>query len=587
MEGNKTLYVGNLKPGISNTQLYEFFTGHNFSVVHANVKISSKDISNVFGAVKFSSEAEAQKALDSLNNAELEGCKLRLMWWSPGSPVKDKENANIYVKDLDSSITQKDLSEKFSAFGKILSVKLETFSDGSSKGFGYVQFEEQEAAKKAIGETDNTEWKGKTITVCEFKPKTEREEHKTFKNNLYCRNFPSSYAEEDLRKLFGKHGKITSLLVKPHEDGKKQAFICFETGEQAQEAVKDLDGRTLEGCDAPLLVNELLNKHERKEENLRNFKKIKEKNLYRSLAQNLYVNAIPKDKTEEDIRKEFEKYGPVSSIKMHMMPSRDDKSKSEFVGAAFVCYENAEDAKTAVYKGNIEPMFGTSIYIDYYKPKEVKNKEKVEEAGVSMKQMIHSFMMSALSQTRGNMRGRGGHRGTRGRGGADAYSGYGAPPMPGHGYGAGAPSGMGYRQPPVAPAHRGGYSNSSQYNPPLPGSTGASSVLPPGPRPVSGPTPTGLPKSGPLPTGSAPIGKDASIVSKSEVSNMNDEERKNYIGEKIYPIIEEHYGENAPRITGMIIDMDPSDLMPALESRKALEKLAAEGYNLLMENPGE
>jgi polyadenylate-binding protein len=587
MEGNKTLYVGNLKPGISNTQLYEFFTGHNFSVVHAKVKISNKNISNVFGAVKFSSEAEAQKALDSLNNSELEGCKLRLMWWSPGSPVKDRENANIYVKDLDNSITQKDLSEKFSAFGKILSVKLETFSDGSSKGFGYVQFEEQKAASQAIEETNNTEWNGKTITVCEFKPRTEREEHKSFKNNLYCRNFPSDYTEDDLKKLFEKHGKITSLLVKPHEDGKKQAFICFETGEQAQQAVRELDGTTVEGSDDPLLVNELLNKHERREENLKNFKKIKEKNLYKSLAQNLYVNGIPKDKTEDEIRQEFEKFGPVSSIKMHMMPSRDDSTKKEFVGAAFVCYEDAEDAKNAVYRGNMEPMFGTSIFIDYYKPKEVKKKEKVEEAGVTMKQMIHSFMMTALSQTnnRGGARGRG-HRGGRGRGGQNSYSGYGAPAMPGHGYGSGAPSGMNYGQPPVAPANRG-YSGASQYNPPLPGSTGSSSVLPPGPPPVSGPPPAGLPKTGPLPAGSAPVAGDESIVSKTEVASMTDEDRKNHIGEKIYPIIEEKYGENAPRITGMIIDMDPSDLMPALESRKALEKLAAEGYNLLMENPGE
>ncbi len=68
---------------------------------------------------------------------------------------------------------------------------------------------------------------------------------------------------------------------------------------------------------------------------------------------------------------------------------------------------------------------------------------------------------------------------------------------------------------------------------------------------------------------------------------MNDEDRRTFIGEQIYPIIEELYGDNAPRITGMIIDMDPSDLMPALESRKALEKLAGEGYNLLMDNPGE
>jgi polyadenylate-binding protein len=497
MEGNKQLYVGNLKPGTGNQQLYDFFTTHKFSVVHAHVKVSTRDVSNVYGVVKFSSEAEAQKALDLLNNSELEERKIRLMWWNPGhSAIKDKVNANVYVKDLDLSLTQKDLSERFSVFGNILSVKLETFSDGSSKGFGFVQFEETEEATKAISDMDGIEWLGKKITVCEFRKRAEREEHKGVKNNLYCRNFPSDYDEEKLQTLFGKYGEITSILIKPSEDGKKQAFICFESGEQAQEAVQNLNGTKVEGCDDELFVNELLNKHERREENAKNFKKIKEKNLYKSLAQNLYVNGIPKELTEEDIKKEFERFGPVSSIKMHMMPSREDKTKTEFVGAAFICYENAEDAKNAVYRGNIELMFNENIFVDYYKPKEVKNKEKIEEVGVTMKQMIHSFMMTALAQTRGG----GGYRGRPSRGGRGGgrggagYAQYSAPPIPGSSYSSGPSTGMSYGQPlPVSTQDRG-YNATSQYsNPPLPGST-AQSGLPKGPAPVSS-----VPTSGPLP----------------------------------------------------------------------------------------
>jgi U1 small nuclear ribonucleoprotein len=199
--------------------------------------------------------------------------------------------------------------------------------------------------------------------------------------------------------------------MKSSKGDKKQAFVCFQTGEEAKKATDEFNGKVVDGSDEPMYVTELLNKHERNEQNIKEFKKLKEKNLYKSLANNLYVNAIPKTCSEEDIRKEFEKFGAVESIKMHMMPSRDDKSKIEFIGAAFVCYKSAEDAKTAVYRGNIEPMFGRTIYVDYYKPKEVKYKEKKEEVGVSMKQMIHSFMMTALHQTRGGGAQRGEHRG--------------------------------------------------------------------------------------------------------------------------------------------------------------------------------
>lgn len=57
-----------------------------------------------------------------------------------------------------------------------------------------------------------------------------------------------------------------------------------------------------------------------------------------------------------------------------------------------------------------------------------------------------------------------------------------------------------------------------------------------------------------------------------------------YIGERIYPLIEEWYGDNAPKITGMIIDMDQEDLMPTLESKANLKAKAAEAYSLLVED---
>jgi polyadenylate-binding protein len=333
---NTVLYVGGLKPGTSNNRLYDFFSEQKFSVVYANVKVSSKDLSNVFGVVKFCSEAEAQKALDSLNNTELDGSKVRLMWWNPTLVSKSKDNANVFVKDLDSSITQKDLSDRFSVFGNIFSVKLETFADGSSKGFGYVQFEEPDDAEKAINAMDGLEWKGKKITVNVLIKRGDREERKILKNNLYCRNFPIDYTEDELKKLFGTYGNITSIMIKPNSDNKKQAFICYETGEEAKKALDDLNGKFLEGCDEPLIVNELLNKHERTEENLKQYKKLKQQNLYLSLANNLYVNGIPKTCSEDDVRAEFERFGQVSSIKMHFKPSREDTTKSEFIGAAFV-----------------------------------------------------------------------------------------------------------------------------------------------------------------------------------------------------------------------------------------------------------
>lgn len=55
------------------------------------------------------------------------------------------------MQNLDKSITQQNIYEKFSTFGKILSAKLETFSNSKeSKGKAYVQFENEAEANAAI-----------------------------------------------------------------------------------------------------------------------------------------------------------------------------------------------------------------------------------------------------------------------------------------------------------------------------------------------------------------------------------------------------------------------------------------------------
>ena len=82
---------------------------------------------------------------------------------------------NIYVGNLPYSVTEADLNQAFSAFGKVSSATLinDKFS-GQSKGFGFVEMPDNSEADAAIKGLNDTELKGRKITVNKAKPKTDR-----------------------------------------------------------------------------------------------------------------------------------------------------------------------------------------------------------------------------------------------------------------------------------------------------------------------------------------------------------------------------------------------------------------------------
>ncbi|MEA3275182.1 MAG: RNA-binding protein [Pseudomonadota bacterium] len=85
---------------------------------------------------------------------------------------------NIYVGNLPYSITDADLRETFSRFGEVSQVNLITdkFS-GESKGFGFVEMDNNSQADAAIKGLNGTDLKGRNITVNQAKPKSDRPSH--------------------------------------------------------------------------------------------------------------------------------------------------------------------------------------------------------------------------------------------------------------------------------------------------------------------------------------------------------------------------------------------------------------------------
>jgi RNA recognition motif-containing protein len=82
---------------------------------------------------------------------------------------------NIYVSNLSFSVQDEDLREFFAEYGEVSSAKVITDKfTGKSRGFGFVEMGDDEAAKKAIAELDQAAVDGRTIRVMEAKPKEEK-----------------------------------------------------------------------------------------------------------------------------------------------------------------------------------------------------------------------------------------------------------------------------------------------------------------------------------------------------------------------------------------------------------------------------
>ena len=79
---------------------------------------------------------------------------------------------NIYVGNLDYKVSESDLESLFSEYGTVSSVRI--ISDkysGRSKGFGFVEMENNDEAKKAVSGLNGSSLKSRDLTVNEAKPR--------------------------------------------------------------------------------------------------------------------------------------------------------------------------------------------------------------------------------------------------------------------------------------------------------------------------------------------------------------------------------------------------------------------------------
>lgn len=83
---------------------------------------------------------------------------------------------NLYIKNLQTDVTEAEFRELFEKYGKVTSAVVTKDNEGKSKGFGFVNFEKHEEARKAVDELHDKEFRGQPLYVTRAQKKGEREE---------------------------------------------------------------------------------------------------------------------------------------------------------------------------------------------------------------------------------------------------------------------------------------------------------------------------------------------------------------------------------------------------------------------------
>nr|KAF6320637.1 poly(A) binding protein cytoplasmic 3 [Pipistrellus kuhlii] len=577
-----SLYVGDLHPEVTEAMLYEKFSaaGPILSVRVCRDTVSSRSLG--YGYVNFLRLADAGHALSNMNFDAIHGKPVRIMWCQRDPSLRKSGVGNIFINHLDKAIGNRELYDLFAAFGSILSCKVACDENGS-KGHGFVHFQMREAADKAIKDMNGTLVKGRRVFVGQFKTPDQREAERRAKveefTNVYVKNFGEGTDDQCLLRVFSKFGPITSAKVMTDESGRSKGFgfIRFERHADAKRAIEELNGKELLG--KKMYVSRAQKKKEREAELKQQLEEMKQSRAPRCHGIRLYVKNMAEGIDDERFRKMFARFGTITSAKVLEGEHRK--------GCGFVCFSAPEEARKAVAEMNGRVLAAKPLYVTFaqyrqWRPAQPTGRSKKKAArakaprrsGAKPPRLAHLGRLVAAApqaEDAAVAHGPASQAAQPAPSPRDSEVAATPPPIP-NVPGDGDPASPGTEAPASAPL--------PQATPAQP--QRAASV----PMPTASPRPT--PRSalqyqynqgvcnpqqlGAQPLEKRPIARNqgSRCLIASTLASASPENQKKMLGEWLFPLIQALQPALARKVTGMLLEMDNSELLLLLEYPESL-----------------
>lgn len=287
------------------------------------------------------------------------------------------QTSSLYVGDLHESIDDQTLFSMFFNFGNLFSVRIcRDQQTKKSLGYGYVNFSNRADAERAKEALNYTEVSGKQIRISwqERDPTARRANI----GNVFIKGLADSVDPKSLHDLVSPFGNIKSLVVRHKEisakDGKKKVnygFVQFETAESAEQAIKVLDGKKIEGTQ--VVVQHFI-RREGRENSTEKYT-------------NLYIKPLPKEYKTDDLQKLFEKFGEIQNAIVMTNPAGESRC------FGFCNFKGHESAVNAEKEMNGFELQGQKLIVVRAEPKNVREKR--------MKKIYENKKKDLKSKTKG------------------------------------------------------------------------------------------------------------------------------------------------------------------------------------------
>jgi polyadenylate-binding protein len=575
--GIASLYCGDLDPDITEANLYDKFSqaGPVASIRVCRDVVTKRSLGYAY--INNQTAMDAERALDTMNYELIKGRPMRLMWSQRDPSLRKSGVGNVFIKNLDKSIDNKSLYDTFSVFGNILSCKVAHDDRNVSKGYGFVHFETQDSDYSAIQKVNGMLLNDKKVYVGRFMTRKERMEtlgHPATRfTNIYVKNFgDAQLSDEEFQQLFEPYGKIVSCVIMKDEGGKSRGFgfVSYETQEAAKKAVDALNGSEVKTC--KLYVARAQKKNERQAELREKYEKLKMERLNRyQQGVNLYVKNLDDVINDERLHEEFSVYGNITSAKIMV----DEKGNTK--GFGFVCFSSPDEATKAVTEMNGRIIVSKPLFVALAQRKEERKQHLAAQHAVRTQGMPRGFIGHAhsgmiptnylmpVAQPRPFMTT---NQVPRPRW-AQQQQQYQMRQQPG-GWPMQVPSVV-QVQPRMQSAQGNQRPQSSMQNQQQQSmGNGARQQGRYGSNTVRNPM---------LPMGELMINQEP--MNSNILNNANPQEQKQMLGEKLYPIIQAAQPELAGKITGMLLEMENSEILHMLEDNTSLNNKVNEAVAVL------